>query len=70
MWWSARRGFRVLTLDRFEAHHARGSSHGRDRIVRTGTTDCPRRRALVKIAEHYTGPVDPDTRDGELEPRT
>src|SRR4029079_13124185 len=31
----------------------------------------PTPTGLIKIAEHYTGPeVDPDTRTGELEPRT
>lgn len=38
-WWLARTGFRVLTLDRFEAHHTRGSSHGRERIVRLAYAD-------------------------------
>jgi sarcosine oxidase len=38
-WWLARSGFRVLAIDRFEAHHVRGSSHGRERIVRLAYGD-------------------------------
>jgi sarcosine oxidase len=35
----ARNGFRVLAIDRFDAHHTRGSSHGRERIVRLAYGD-------------------------------
>src|SRR4051812_35786073 len=38
-WWLARNGMRVLALDRFEAHHTRGSSHGTERIVRLASPD-------------------------------
>jgi sarcosine oxidase len=38
-WWCARRGLRVLAVDRFEPGHRRGSSHGTERIVRLGHTD-------------------------------
>ena len=38
-WWLANTGFRVLAIDRFEAHHTRGSSHGRERIVRLAYGD-------------------------------
>lgn len=35
-WWLARRGRRVLVVDRFPAGHVRGSSHGSVRIFRLG----------------------------------
>lgn len=38
-WWCARRGLRVLGVDRFEPGHRRGSSHGTERIVRLGHDD-------------------------------
>jgi monomeric sarcosine oxidase len=38
-WATARRGAAVLVLDRFEPHHARGSSHGSSRIVRRAYGD-------------------------------
>ncbi len=38
-WHCARRGLRVVALDRFEPGHRRGSSHGTERIVRLGHTD-------------------------------
>ena len=38
----ARRGVRVLGLERFELGHARGSSHGRSRIVRRAYFEDPR----------------------------
>ena len=38
-WHVARRGLRVLAVDRFEPGHRRGSSHGTERIVRVGHTD-------------------------------
>ncbi|MDQ1478483.1 MAG: sarcosine oxidase [Actinomycetota bacterium] len=38
-WWLARNGFRVIAIDRFDAHHTRGSSHGRERIVRLAYGD-------------------------------
>jgi sarcosine oxidase len=37
-WQLARRGREVVVLDRFERGHARGSSHGTERIVRLGYT--------------------------------
>ncbi|MDO9174063.1 MAG: FAD-dependent oxidoreductase, partial [Actinomycetota bacterium] len=45
-WSCARRGLRVLILERFEPGHDRGSSHGTERIVRLGHTD----RAYVDLA--------------------
>src|SRR5438105_14429657 len=33
-WWLARRGRRVVVLERFEQGHQRGSSHGSTRIFR------------------------------------
>jgi len=38
-WWLARNGIRVLAVDRFEANHTRGSSHGTERIVRLAYAD-------------------------------
>ncbi len=38
-WWLARSGFRVVAIDRFEAHHTRGSSHGSERIFRLAYGD-------------------------------
>src|SRR5579862_6334275 len=38
-WWLARNGVRVLAIDRFEAHHTRGSSHGTERIIRLASPD-------------------------------
>ena len=38
-WWLARNGARVLAIDRFEARHTRGSSHGTERIFRLASPD-------------------------------
>jgi sarcosine oxidase len=38
-WAAAGRGLRVLLLERFEAGHVRGASHGGERIFRFGYTD-------------------------------
>lgn len=38
-WWLSRQGARVLAIDRFDAHHTRGSSHGTERIVRLAYGD-------------------------------
>jgi sarcosine oxidase len=38
-WWLARRGRSVLVLERFEAGHRRGSSHGTERIFRLTNPD-------------------------------
>jgi sarcosine oxidase len=38
-WWLAANGIRVLAIDRFEAHHTRGSSHGTERIIRLASPD-------------------------------
>ena len=38
-WWLARRGRSVLVLERFEAGHRRGSSHGTERIFRLTNAD-------------------------------
>jgi sarcosine oxidase len=38
-WWLARRGRRVALVDRFEAGHTRGSSHGASRIFRYAYAD-------------------------------
>jgi len=38
-WWLACDGARVLAIDRFEAGHTRGSSHGTERIVRLASPD-------------------------------
>src|SRR5882757_10752868 len=46
-WWLARAGVRVLAIDRFEAAHTRGSSHGTERIVRLAYGD----PAYVELAQ-------------------
>ena len=46
-WWLARRGRRVVVLERFEQGHARGSSHGASRIFRLAYPD----RFYVRLAE-------------------
>ena len=38
-WWLARRGHRIALVDRFEAGHERGSSHGTERIFRMAYAD-------------------------------
>jgi len=38
-WWLARRGRRVALVDRFDAGHVRGSSHGTERIFRMAYAD-------------------------------
>jgi sarcosine oxidase len=58
----ARRGHRVLGLDRFAPPHDRGSSHGRSRIIREAYFEEPRYVPLVRRAyecwadlEHESG---------------
>jgi sarcosine oxidase len=46
----ARRGLRVLGLEQFEPGHARGSSHGRSRIVRKAYFEDPRYVPLLREA--------------------
>ncbi|HEY4376446.1 MAG TPA: FAD-dependent oxidoreductase, partial [Acidimicrobiales bacterium] len=38
-WWLARWGLDVVVLERFEAGHRRGSSHGATRLFRMGYPD-------------------------------
>lgn len=47
-WALARQGVRVVLLERFEAGHVRGASHGAGRIFRLGYTD----PAHVRLAQH------------------
>ncbi|MGQ0714420.1 MAG: N-methyl-L-tryptophan oxidase [Gemmatimonadaceae bacterium] len=47
----ARRGLRVLGLDRYETPHARGSTHGRTRIIREAYFEHPAYVPLVRRAE-------------------
>ncbi len=46
----ARRGYRVLGLDRFTPPHAMGSSHGHSRIIREAYFEDPRYVPLVQAA--------------------
>src|SRR3954467_3052552 len=46
----ARRGRRVLALEQFPLVHARGSSHGHTRIIRTAYAEHPGYVPLVKRA--------------------
>jgi sarcosine oxidase len=48
----ARRGLRVLGLDRYVPPHAHGSSHGRTRIIREAYFEHPAYVPLVQRAEH------------------
>src|ERR1700721_2705185 len=49
----ARRGVRVLGLERFQPGHERGSSHGETRIIRLGYFEHPSYVPLVRSA--YAG---------------
>ena len=49
-WHLARRGVRVLGLDRWTPPHAHGSSHGRTRIIREAYFEDPRYVPLVRRA--------------------
>lgn len=49
-WHLARRGVRVLGVDRFSPPHALGSSHGRSRIIREAYFEDPLYVALVRRA--------------------
>jgi sarcosine oxidase len=58
----ARRGARVLALDRFPPGHARGSSHGQTRLIRLAYFEHPdyvpllrRARELWRALEHDSG---------------
>jgi sarcosine oxidase len=81
----ARRGLRVLGLERFAPGHDRGSSHGRTRIIRLGYFEDPAyvpllRRAYASWREleaatgrsllHVTGIVEIGPPDGVLVPGT
>ncbi|HEV2181543.1 MAG TPA: FAD-dependent oxidoreductase, partial [Gemmatimonadaceae bacterium] len=46
----ARRGVRVTAIDRFAPPHARGSSHGRTRIIREAYFEHPAYVPLVRRA--------------------
>ena len=48
IWHLARRGQRVIGLDRFAPGHERGSSHGATRIIRLGYFEHPAYVPLVR----------------------
>jgi len=50
LYWLARRGVRVLGLERFAPGHERGSSHGETRIIRLGYFEHPSYVPLVRSA--------------------
>ena len=49
-YYAAERGLRVLALERFEAVHARGSSHGDTRVIRQAYFEHPDYVPLLKRA--------------------
>src|SRR5438874_2231739 len=80
-WQLARRGKRVLGLERFDVPHAMGSSHGINRIIRLAYYEDPRYVPLLRRAYelwrgleagfgeqllHITGSIDASDRDGEV----
>ena len=48
-WWLARRGRRVALVERFEAGHTRGSSHGASRIFRYAYADPVMSRLVMEV---------------------
>src|SRR6478609_3117986 len=77
----ARRGQRVLGLERFDIPHAMGSSHGVNRIIRLAYYEHPSYVPLLRRAYenwrslqaefgeqllHITGSIDASTTDGEV----
>ena len=77
----ARRGRRVLGLERFDVPHAMGSSHGVNRIIRLAYYEDPRYVPLLRRAYelwrqleaefgerllHITGSIDASEADGEV----
>ncbi|MCC6790856.1 MAG: N-methyl-L-tryptophan oxidase [Thermomicrobiales bacterium] len=77
----ARRGKRVLGLERFDVPHAMGSSHGVNRIIRLAYYEDPSYVPLLRRAYelwrqletgfgeqllHITGSIDASDRDGEV----
>ena len=48
----ARRGARVLGLEQFDVPHARGSSHGVNRIIRLAYAEHPSYVPLLRRAHH------------------
>jgi len=54
----AARGLRVLGLDRFEAGHDRGSSHGQTRIIRQAYFEHPDYVPLLKRAYEHWGTLE------------
>src|SRR5215475_14494518 len=80
-WQLARRGARVLCLERFDIPHAMGSSHGVTRIIRLPYYEDPRYVPLLRRAYELwreietvsgtrllvtTGSIDAGPEDGEL----
>src|SRR3954471_286411 len=77
----ARRGQRVLGLERFDIPHANGSSHGVNRIIRLAYYEDPAYVPLLRRAYelwreleqefgeqllHITGSIDASSPDGEV----
>ena len=57
----ARRGVRVTAIDRFAPPHARGSSHGRTRIIREAYFEHPAYVPLVRRAYHLWAELERET---------
>ena len=57
----ARRGVRVLGIDRFDAGHDRGSSHGRTRVIRHAYYEHPDYVPLVRRAQTMWEELEADT---------
>jgi len=58
-WQLARRGRRVLAIDRFHPPHAEGSSHGGSRVIREMAFEHPRYVPLVRRAYELWAELDP-----------
>lgn len=57
-WCLAREGARVLAIDRWDPPHARGSSHGRSRIIREAYYEHPGYVPLVRRAYELWGEIE------------
>lgn len=64
-WLLARNGIRVLAIDRLEARHTRGSSHGTERIIRRAYGDGERRDDSSVGDGHRDQGTQPWSRDHE-----
>lgn len=59
----ARRGMRVLGLEQFELCHARGSSHGRSRVIRKAYFEDPRYVPLLHSAYRLWQELEAETQE-------